>query len=503
MKKIALLALPAILLLSCSDDSIVELNKTSNENPQAVMEGMQRIKVASRAEINYLIEKLENSENNPLTRSGALPDVQMSDNEELFVSLVEANRRKVMESLTPAQLDSIRNDEDELEFCPNDSVIACIRFAQLLNAAREIQVSDTVYKYTSKGVAYTKEEFASELNLVDENTKDLVLTEDNVGQPMRISQNVTFIPVDYASTNIKPVTDINGGFTGWTTDETIPNIINGDIILSNGYSIPNKDIRDVNYADDGDGSWLHNVITDIPGKNIVAVNKFSNRKRLYLNFYDQNYIIYSNIGTELKMQKRVCGIWWNIKADELVLGWQTIINKHTMPDPVLDMIPATSHNKKGEYPGGIKYPFPFENEDKLLLHIPFLDYNFTTKDLNKAFNAGLKLAVSKATTYFKNEADKNKENLGLYSAKGREFYAMVGPGSISNKGKKTIEKRFFSKWFPCSYEFQFAYDGHLRFTKAKINKDDHIELYRGIVYGAIKYNGRWLAARITKDSDDK
>ena len=82
---------------------------------------MQRIVFNSRDDLKNAIEQINEEETN-YSRASEL-DLQFSNNEELFVSLVEANRRKVFESLTPEQLDSILNDEDELEFNPSDSII--------------------------------------------------------------------------------------------------------------------------------------------------------------------------------------------------------------------------------------------------------------------------------------------------------------------------------------------------------------------------------------------
>lgn len=52
----------------------------------------------------------------------------MSDNEIKFVSLYEQNYNKLMESLTPEQIEEIANDEDELEYWPTDSVISDFQF---------------------------------------------------------------------------------------------------------------------------------------------------------------------------------------------------------------------------------------------------------------------------------------------------------------------------------------------------------------------------------------
>lgn len=78
--------------------------------------------------------------------------------------------------MTPIQLDSIANDEEELEFCPSDSVIADIQFAQLLNADREIQVGQTVYKYVPNGVAYTDVSHAADLRSIESVTSTIQVT---------------------------------------------------------------------------------------------------------------------------------------------------------------------------------------------------------------------------------------------------------------------------------------------------------------------------------------
>lgn len=141
------------ILTACQDNVIQpEQENIPAENPQNVQEGMQRIVASSPEEIELLIAQMGDGIQ-PASR--AVSSATLSNNEEAFVSLVEANRQKVIASLTPIQLDSIANDEEELEFCPSDSVIADIQFAQLLNADREIQVGQTVYKYVPNGVAYT------------------------------------------------------------------------------------------------------------------------------------------------------------------------------------------------------------------------------------------------------------------------------------------------------------------------------------------------------------
>ena len=416
-----------------------------------------------------------------------------------------------MSSLTPMQLDSIAKDSEELEFCPADSVIADIQFAQLLNAEREIQVGQTVYKYVPNGVAYTDASHVSELRNIESVTSTIQVTPENEGRPMRVAGNVDFRPVQYQLVQLEDQLIDGGGGGGYTGGgspsgnsssggSTTGSSSSNGITLSNGKTIPLNDIRDINYYDQGDGNWLHRTWTGIWGRNVVAIKKFNDKKKLTMNFYDQNYIVYANIGTKLKMQKKVCGIWWNIKAEEMVQGWETVTIKYTMPEPTLPKF-VNPFNNKNEYPTHAWNPFPYGKDNILLLTIPFVNYEFTTNDLNKAFNSGLNFAWNKATNVVKNLINNDKKRAGLMAFNNKDTYVIYGPYSEGCTKKKSMETKFYAKWFPGTYQFGFSLGSSIKPTNIKLSGNDGVELYRGRVFGAIKYDGKWLTARITKNSD--
>ena len=502
MKKNFILLMGIVFLASCQDNMILS---DDVQIPQAsvndLQDGMQRIVASSPEDIQTLIAQMGDG-SKPLTR--AISSATLSNNKEPFVSLIEANRIKVMESLTPLQLDSIANDEEELEFCPSDSVIADIQFAQLLNAEREIQVGSTVYKYMPNGVAYTNEVHAAELKTIEPIASAIQVTPENEGMVMRVSPNVDFRPFQYQLVSFQDqlINDgggggIFGGNTGNNGTTTGTSTSTG-ITLSNGVKIPLSDIRDINYYDKGDGNWFHRTWTDRWGRNVVAIKNFSKKRKLTMNFYDQNYIIYANIGTKLKMQKKVCGIWWNIKAEEMVQGWETVTVKYTIPKP----IPPNTFTHPGMKNPTVttRHPFPFSDENVLLFHIPFIDYDFTTKDLNKAFKTAALKAFNAASAWAKKEGQ-SADKIGLTCFKDREAYIIHGPFSKGVKNKKSMESKFYAKWFPGTCEFQFSVGSTVNLKNIKFSTNDGVELYRGIVFGAIKYDGKWLAARITKNSD--
>ena len=524
MNKVIYILVGILCLVSCQDEVLTEENLTTPPPSVEVPKGMQRVIVSSRESLGSLIKNVGASKA-PMTRSTlAMQNVRFSNNEDVFISLVDANYNKIMNSLTEEQLLELKNDEDKLEYCPSDSIIADINFAQLLNADREIQIADTIFKYTSKGVAFTPVKHENELKKVDEWTKDLVVTPVNIGVKIPISTNTKFIPLQFFGDHVyhdpfrEPISSPNSPSIPSSPSPTQPSptpsptpspplgatYTSQGIKLTDGTLIPAQDIREVNYEDKGDGGWLHRTFTGFWGRNVVAVKHFTSNKRLRLNFYDQNYIIYSNIGTKVEMQKRVLGFWWNIEAETIVQGWETITLKYDFPRPALSYFHINPLTNQVSTPSLFKNPFPFQDESEVLLHIPFIKYDFTMKDLNKAFQSGMKSAIESATSWAQSTINKApKDKVGLFTSEGNNIYVMFGPFSTSSKYRSKLEKKLFAKWLPGKYEVSFSLGDVFQLKAINIDGNDHVELHRGTVYGAVKYNGRWLAARIIKNTDNK
>lgn len=491
-------AIFAVGMAACSD----RFEPTASiDNPEDTPkeEGMERVVASSSAEIYDLIESM-GEPGSPQTRT-VLNNVNYSNNEETFQSLVEANRQKVMSSLSQAQLDSIRNDEDELEFCPDDSVIADIRFAQLLNADREIQVKDTVYRYFPNGIAYTGSKTAGQLKTIEPKVASVKVDSYPESTTIQLTKDVMFKPVHFQQ-YVTPI-EIGGGTTYPSNprpDITATSDRDG-IHLNNGITIPTSEIRDVDYDTSGDGNWLHYVWTRAWGRNIVALKKIAKRRQLNLNFYDQNYLIYANIGTKLKMQKKVCGIWWNIKAQELVQGWESVTVKYTYPTPITPSTFSLPGMKNPSISTNWQ-PFPF-SKNVVLLKIPFTDFNFTTYDLNKAFKSAALKAFNEASDYVKGQA-KKADNLTLACFKDENTAFFIhGPFSEGKHDARSMESKFHTKWFPGTVNFVFSLGNTINLKSIKFGKNDGVELDCGVVFGAIKYKDKWYGARITKKHKDK
>ncbi|WP_042371640.1 hypothetical protein [Bacteroides neonati] len=495
MKNLFILLLGIFIFLSCTDTDILNDAPTKQlQSPSENEDVLPRLVFSSNSELKDVINQLKDGISLTNLHTRAITTEQLSTtSESRFRSLLVVNKEKCLAKLSIVQLDSIRNDEEQLEYCPEDSVIADMQFAQLVNASREIQVGETVYKYLDNGVAYTQAENVKELNGIEKKAQFITVDPQSEPKEIALTDNVKFVAMPYKQVVTEEETSV-----------ATTRAIGESLALKNGVNIPASSIRDVNYYEKGDGNWFNRTWNGLWGRNIVAINKFSSKRKLTMNFYDQNYIIYANIGTELKMQKKVCGIWWNIEAQEIRQGWTAVELKYTFPSPIISKMPTNPFTKpatyKPELPAFMKHNFPFQDEEALLLHVPFTSYDLTNKNLNQAFMAGLNIAKSKASSYLKKQINGTKSSqVGLFSVNNDVIYVITGADEKGTNRRRSLETKFYSKWFPGTYVIGFSVGDGVDVKNVTLDGGKSTALHRGIVYGAIKYDNKWLGARITKD----
>lgn len=494
MKKLFILLLSGFVFFSCTEQDILNDEPIQKQqSSDSKDEVLPRLVFSSKDELKEVLNQLNEGVSLASLHTRAIAAEQLPVvSEQKFQSLLEVNKQKCFARLGIAQLDSIRNDEEELEYCPEDSVIADMQFAQLVNKAREIQVGETVYKYLDNGVAYTQAENVKELNGIERKAELITIDPEAEPKEVALTSNVKFVAMPYKQVVAEEDTQATTRAMG------------EGLSLKNGVYLPASSIRDVNYNSKGDGNWFHRKWNGIWGRNIVAINKFSKRRKLTMNFYDQNYIIYANIGTHVKMQKKVCGIWWNIKAQEIRQGWTAIELQYTFPSPIIDKMPTNPYRKpatyKPELPAFMKHNFPFQDGEALLLHVPFTSYDLTTGNINQAFKAGLNLAKNMASSGIKKVINKTKSSqVGLFTVNNDVIYTVTGADEKSGTRKKSLETKFYSRWFPGTYTIGFSVGDGVNVKGVSLDGGKSTKLNRGVVYGAIKYDNRWLGARITKD----
>lgn len=155
---------------------------------------------------------------------------------------------------------------------------------------------------------------------------------------------------------------------------------------------------------------------------------------------------------------------------------------------------------KPELPDFMKHNFPFQDGEALLLHIPFTSYDLTTSNINQAFKTGLNIAKNRASSYLIKEINKTKTaQVGLFTVNNDVIYTVTGADEKSGNNRKSLETKFYSRWFPGTYTIGFSVGNVVSVKGVTLEGGKSTKLNRGIVYGAVKYNNKWLGARITKD----
>ena len=81
------------------------------------------------------------------------------------------------------------------------------------------------------------------------------------------------------------------------------------------------------------------------------------------------------------------------------------------------------------------------------------------------------------------------------------MYVVTGANEDGDNNIRTFTNNFYEKWFSGNYEVGISYNGGWSLKNVSIDGGKSTKLSSCVVYGAVKYNGRWLAARITKSKD--
>ena len=507
--KLLMLVMASILFCSCQDTDLTEsvtedVAQTTND------EGLSFLTFPSKDALKETVDLMKSGYSTTRalslkaigTRSaiGSMVPVSQLQN---FESLYDANKKKCLASLTPEQLDSVQNDEDDLEYCLSDSVIADAELAKLLNASREIQVADTVYKFFPNCVAYAPANNVSKLREFDASKLQQSSSSLQGGMVQEVEKGVYVLINPFGpqpTTPQKPKVD-----DGDTNYE-----INNSLTLKDGTYIPASSVRNINYDTENDAGWFHKLWNGMWGRNVIAINKFSKNRKLRLGFYDENYIIYANIGVLMKMQKKVCGIWWNCKAEDIRVGWNGIELVEEYEKPIVSYIASGISQSKVPVqgmPDFMKHNFPFKNEESILLKVPFVDYNVKVKNINAFIRNQIDKLSKTMPQALSNMINKTPErDRGLFSYNDKLLYCLIARDEEGGKNKRTFEKKFY-KEVKLGFLLNFGWgigSSSSSFPTISLNlgRWKSVHLGRGVVYGAVKYKGRWLGARIVKESND-
>ena len=516
----------ALIGYSCKDH---HLESSNHENSASVSEKVDTSKVTiqasgllkfeSKEQLQNVIDKLENDSDLDLRSKGLLKKLGIEQEtpkmslralqlpQKEFISLYDENYEKDLKGLSPSDWAVINSDPDKPVYVPEDQLIEDVYLTSVLNVNREIQVDKTVYKFTEAGIY-----------MVDVQDYDLLSNVSNTG--------VSKIPLSSKlQLYIPPTLEELAPGTGISSPPppATYTMAGTSLKLADNITIPASNIRDINF-NNTDANFVTMLLNKITGHSSTAINTFRDGRKMLTHFYDENYLIYKKIGVTVKMQKRLFGIWFNINSQDMRVGWYNIEIKENLklpnpfasiPQPV-DMTPNLYPNLKiyepNPYPAWLRKNFPFVAPDEnVMFPIPFTQYELTLNSLiNIAYSQGLSYTDKTIKAYMKAHNLANTPmNAWLYTvANPSVMRYIISPKEVSpksvgiNGGASSMDFKFLSEWFTGTYEVGFATDPfapNFKSAKYAINiSGNSTSLARGIVYGAVKFENQWRAARIVK-----
>jgi len=271
----------------------------------------------------------------------------------------------------------------------DDELIADDFFASVLNENREIQVSDTIYRYTDKGLFFCHiddidelEQYLEILNL-NSNFKSGQVVPCEMGE-----EELGVQPMNDYVKRFVPYPDCGNGGSGSGTGSGSGSSTNyGDTFVNN---LPECETRN--------GFWQ--ILGDVK----ICEDYYDDRHRVKTKYWKQKYLIFgSSIGVSVKHQKRTLGIFWTTKTDEIRLGLKQVYFEYEMPVPnIQNTIPVLIAYQGKFYNNNLQIlsvlngapqlpQLPFQdgyNIVNIWLNFPLLGYQnvtVTSKEMNKLF----------------------------------------------------------------------------------------------------------------------
>lgn len=285
------------------------------------------------------------------------------------------------------------NGEENLDN-PFEEYIADDLFASFLNDQGEIQVNDSIYKYTNRGLYFVHREDINTLyKYLDKYSKN------NVGPTSSFN---------YDNTNLE--SEIHGetsrislriGYFINSYNE------NSEEITEDFNTVQSRNVVSLSNVDDLEDyvnalqpcSYKSGDLRSLFGETVVCNSYFSNRRRIKTKFYNQDYLVVKRIGVVTKYQTRRFRIWWTNRTDEMALGINQMYFQYDIPTPdysslnnELYFFGENVYNDQGDYIAteiGEDLPaLPFDSDLEIVVKLPHFgvtNYNVSSERMNNLF----------------------------------------------------------------------------------------------------------------------
>jgi len=252
----------------------------------------------------------------------------------------------------------------------DEQLIADDNFAFFLNDQKEIQVGDSIYKYTNNGLYFVH---VNDLDYLYEYL-------DKQGEPsgrfnpceepmLTVIDEVIikFVP----DNNCMPNPGGGGNPGGGAPQPGLPQFINN-----------------LKECTPRGGSFSF-----VFGTSKICEDFFSNDKKIKTKYWNQSYYLFASIGISVKSRKKTLGVWLNSKADEIGYGVSEAHFRFNLPTQNFSYLEpsyifkGTRYDKNGQQKGSAVPAWPFKSPLEIYVPLPVKPLNavYTEDELNKLF----------------------------------------------------------------------------------------------------------------------
>ena len=415
-----------------------------------------------------------------ISEQSGIASTKATYHENGFVSLWDSKRAEVLSSLTDEELSFA--ESNGLYYEPEDDIIPDPVFAKILNPQREVKVNGLVYRYVSNGVIVYDQH--SDMDIIDsfspkEYDQLQEKEEIEIGNGIRFIRLLYQVPIDCDTLLTKaPVLE--------------PGLYSDRLVLQDGVSIPISDVRAISYSSEGDANWLQRNISSIFGTSVVATNYFDSNHRMKLRTFSQDFVVYTTVGMTVRMQQKSLGIWWRKKAQEFRYGWTSVECYYTYKGPSFPS--GVDFQKKSV----LAHEFTNYYEKPLILFsVPIIDYSVTNKNVSSLFKSLLQKNQTRINAWLNNNPDYSNNPYSFFSADKALSYSMIYP---QYEDRATDDGREQVNW-----DLRPHFSIGLKIGGGEVTPffrpeadPEKIEIRRGDIYAAVKYDNKWKACVISR-----
>ncbi len=379
-----------------------------------------------------------------------------------------------------------------------EDLIGDDEFASFINDRGEIQVGDSIYKYTNRGLFFVHQNDMKHLENYLENHFN------NRGLAFRNSE---FDPCDYASKEggVRQMDDRIMRYVHLADDDcNYENNGGGTYHSSN----PSNDFESfINSLPESKGS--KGFFDFLLGKSRTCIEKFSSGYRVKTKFWNQDYFIYSSIGVSVRHQKKFI-FWWTVDTDEIALGINQVYFEYNLPTAFKPDIPKNEHfiyegemyNSEAQYIRTLYKPsLPNINPlfDKSVVIVVNLSnygiYKVSAEKINKLMWGGL----WEGSKYLLKKLRKSKPDrvtlLGFTSQK-----VIVNHINISQRAKNEGRIRKIFDWQAgLALKLGLGSDGGIGFDGVGLPSLYDYDKVKIDVYGVARRGNTWKGSRLVYD----